>query len=48
MVDILNDYKSVDVPIGHFIELMPRLQPRYYSIGSSSQVFFIPFIVTYF
>lgn len=35
-LEILNHYKSVDIPLGLFLELMPRLQPRYYSIASSS------------
>lgn len=35
-LEVLNHYSSVDIPLGLFLELMPRLQPRYYSIASSS------------
>jgi NADPH-ferrihemoprotein reductase len=37
-LDVLNHLKSVKIPLSHFLELMPRLQPRYYSIASSSQI----------
>ena len=35
-LDILLEYKSVQIPLNHFLETVPRLQPRYYSIASSS------------
>jgi len=38
-LDVLDHFKSVDPPLGLFLELMPRLQPRYYSIASSSQMY---------
>ncbi|TMW40653.1 hypothetical protein DOY81_014268, partial [Sarcophaga bullata] len=38
IVHILEDIKSCRPPIDHICELLPRLQPRYYSISSSSKV----------
>lgn len=38
IVHILEDVKSCRPPIDHICELLPRLQPRYYSISSSSKV----------
>lgn len=38
VLEVLEELKSVNVPLDHFLELMPRLQPRYYSIASSSQI----------
>lgn len=38
IVHILEDIKSCKPPIDHICELLPRLQPRYYSISSSSKV----------
>jgi NADPH-ferrihemoprotein reductase len=35
-LDILLQYKSIQIPLNHFLETVPRLQPRYYSIASSS------------
>lgn len=37
LLDVLNMYPSVKVPLEMFLELVPRLQPRYYSIASSSK-----------
>lgn len=38
IVHILEDLPSVKIPIDHLCELLPRLQPRYYSISSSPKV----------
>uniref|UniRef100_A0A8C4NFU9 NADPH--cytochrome P450 reductase n=1 Tax=Eptatretus burgeri TaxID=7764 RepID=A0A8C4NFU9_EPTBU len=38
IVAILQDLTSVRPPADHLCELLPRLQPRYYSIASSSKV----------
>lgn len=38
IVHILEDVKSCKPPIDHVCELLPRLQPRYYSISSSAKV----------
>ncbi|XP_054731443.1 NADPH--cytochrome P450 reductase isoform X2 [Anastrepha obliqua] len=38
IVHILEDIKSCRPPIDHICELLPRLQPRYYSISSSSKL----------
>lgn len=38
IVHILEDIKSCKPPIDHLCELLPRLQPRYYSISSSSKL----------
>ena len=35
---ILEDLPSVNVPVDHLCELLPRLQARYYSISSSPKV----------
>lgn len=39
IVHILEDIKSCKPPIDHLCELLPRLQPRYYSISSSSKLY---------
>eukprot|EP01135_Chromosphaera_perkinsii_P009412 Nk52_evm88s1737 gene=Nk52_evmTU88s1737 len=39
ILQVLNDLKSLKPPIDHFIELLPRLQVRYYSISSSGKVY---------
>lgn len=38
IVHILEDVKSCKPPIDHLCELLPRLQPRYYSISSSAKL----------
>lgn len=38
LLDVMNRYASIDVPLGGFVELAPPLQPRYYSISSSDRV----------
>ena len=38
IVHILEDIKTCRPPIDHICELLPRLQPRYYSISSSSKL----------
>lgn len=38
IVHILEDLPSCRPPIDHICELLPRLQPRFYSISSSSKV----------
>lgn len=38
IVHILEDIPSCRPPIDHLCELLPRLQPRYYSISSSSKL----------
>lgn len=38
IVHILEDVPSCKPPIDHLCELLPRLQPRYYSISSSSKL----------
>ena len=35
---ILEDLPSCKPPIDHVLELLPRLQPRFYSIASSAKV----------
>uniref|UniRef100_U5EZ84 NADPH--cytochrome P450 reductase n=1 Tax=Corethrella appendiculata TaxID=1370023 RepID=U5EZ84_9DIPT len=39
IVHILEDLPSCRPPIDHLCELLPRLQPRYYSISSSSKIY---------
>ncbi|ETN60137.1 nadph cytochrome P450 [Anopheles darlingi] len=38
VVHVLEDIPSCQPPIDHICELLPRLQPRYYSISSSSKI----------
>ncbi|XP_075969627.1 cytochrome P450 reductase isoform X2 [Anticarsia gemmatalis] len=38
IVHILEDIKSCKPPLDHLCELLPRLQPRYYSISSSPKL----------
>lgn len=38
IVDVLEDIPSAAPPIDYVLELLPRLQPRYYSISSSPKV----------
>lgn len=39
IVHILEDIKSCRPPIDHVCELLPRLQPRFYSISSSAKLY---------
>lgn len=39
IVHILEDIKSCRPPIDHICEILPRLQPRYYSISSSAKLY---------
>uniref|UniRef100_A0A8D8PWZ1 NADPH--cytochrome P450 reductase n=1 Tax=Cacopsylla melanoneura TaxID=428564 RepID=A0A8D8PWZ1_9HEMI len=39
IVHILEDLPSCKPPLDHLCELLPRLQPRYYSISSSSKLY---------
>ena len=34
-VDLLDDFKSLQPPLEHLVEIIPRLAPREYSISSS-------------
>jgi len=36
LLEVLERYTSVQPPIQHFLEFCPKLQPRYYTIASSS------------
>jgi NADPH-ferrihemoprotein reductase len=38
-VHILEDIPSAKIPLDHLLELMPRMQSRYYSISSSPKVY---------
>eukprot|EP00587_Corethron_hystrix_P003147 CAMPEP_0113305172 /NCGR_PEP_ID=MMETSP0010_2-20120614/4892_1 /TAXON_ID=216773 ORGANISM="Corethron hystrix, Strain 308" /NCGR_SAMPLE_ID=MMETSP0010_2 /ASSEMBLY_ACC=CAM_ASM_000155 /LENGTH=669 /DNA_ID=CAMNT_0000159511 /DNA_START=118 /DNA_END=2128 /DNA_ORIENTATION=- /assembly_acc=CAM_ASM_000155 len=38
LVDILEKCPSIDMPLEYFLSVCPRLQPRYYTISSSSLV----------
>jgi NADPH-ferrihemoprotein reductase len=35
ITEVLKDFKSIEVPLDHFLEVLPKMQPRYYSISSS-------------
>ena len=37
-LELLEAFPSVDLPFAHFVELCPRMQPRYYTISSSAKV----------
>jgi NADPH-ferrihemoprotein reductase len=37
-LEFLEAFPGVDVPFAHFLEMCPRLQPRYYTIASSAKV----------
>lgn len=36
IADIFEHYSSVKIPLEHLLELLPQMQPRYYTIASSS------------
>ncbi len=38
MLDLLEDYPACEIPFERFLELLPSLKPRYYSISSSPKV----------
>jgi NADPH-ferrihemoprotein reductase len=38
LCDVLKDFKTVKLPLEVFLEIIPRIQPRYYSIASSSSL----------
>ena len=38
IIQILEDCPSLSPPMDHVVELLPRLQARYYSIASSPKV----------
>ncbi|MFK7751545.1 MAG: bifunctional cytochrome P450/NADPH--P450 reductase [Sedimentitalea sp.] len=38
VLDVLDQFPACELPFGVFLELMPMLAPRYYSISSSPQV----------
>jgi len=35
VIELLEEFPSVKIPFDHFVEIVPRLAPRYYSISSS-------------
>ncbi|MCY7781610.1 MULTISPECIES: bifunctional cytochrome P450/NADPH--P450 reductase CypB [unclassified Bacillus (in: firmicutes)] len=39
MLDLLEDYPACEMPFERFLELLPSLKPRYYSISSSPKVY---------
>jgi NADPH-ferrihemoprotein reductase len=45
-VDVLEDVPSLKIPFDHLLELLHRLQVRYYSISSSAKVYFTSVHVT--
>ena len=36
LVEVLQAFPSIEIPLGDFMEVVPRLQPRWYTIASSS------------
>ena len=38
VLDLLEEFQACELPFGVFLELMPMMTPRYYSISSSSRV----------
>lgn len=38
ILEVLKDFSGIKVPLDVFLELLPRLQPRYFSISSSPNV----------
>lgn len=35
ILQVLQEFPSVNIPVDHLFEILPRLAPRYYSISSS-------------
>jgi NADPH-ferrihemoprotein reductase len=35
ITEVLDDFKTIKVKLDHFLEVLPKMQPRYYSISSS-------------
>lgn len=46
MFDLLEQYPACELPFDRFIELLPSLKARYYSISSSSKMFFDSLSIT--
>ena len=38
MLELLDDFPSIDLPFNVYLELLPSMRPRYYSISSSPAV----------
>ena len=38
LVDLFSEYSSIRIPLGHFVQIAPRLQPRWYTISSSAKL----------
>jgi NADPH-ferrihemoprotein reductase len=38
VIDVLREFPSVKVPLDHFFEVLPKMQPRMYSISSSPNI----------
>jgi len=38
LVEVIKELSSVQIPLSHFLEMAPRLQPRYYTISSTPSV----------
>eukprot|EP00122_Pirum_gemmata_P009508 Pgem_evm1s8775 len=38
--EVLAYFQTLDPPVDHFLEMLPRLQCRYYSISSSPELHF--------
>jgi len=44
--EVLKDFPGVKPPVDHFLEVLPKLQPRFYSISSSPNVRFPVLLVS--
>lgn len=38
IIDIVEEYKSIDIPCAVLLQLLPKMMPRYYTIASSSKL----------